>query len=133
MNKDLSYYRQLPYRRRVEPREEQGQVFFFAWVEEISWITADGATREEALHILGENFEDAIEALIALGDEIAEPVTWPASFPGSETVAHQAELELHVPRRAAAGQEMDWETPEHVAPWTPAGHSPDVRLVGADA
>jgi predicted RNase H-like HicB family nuclease len=75
-DKDLAYYKRLPYNRVLEPQTEGG---FIARIEEIPWIRIDGETREEALLRLHETFEDCVTTLIERGDEVPEPVLWPES------------------------------------------------------
>jgi predicted RNase H-like HicB family nuclease len=72
--KDPGYYLRLPYARRVEPRTDaDGASYFLARIAEIPFIRAEGSTPEEALRHLEESFEDCLQAMLDLGDEIPEP------------------------------------------------------------
>jgi predicted RNase H-like HicB family nuclease len=80
-DKDVRYYRRLPYRRTVAPRRDSdGRVYFLAQLEEIPSIRIHGESREEALHKLDEVFDDLIESMLEEGAEIPEPQLWPAPF-----------------------------------------------------
>lgn len=76
--KDVSYYRRLPYTRRVEKREgSEGEPYYVARIEELPALRIDGETREKALHKLNESFDDFIDMMLEQGDEIPEPESWP--------------------------------------------------------
>lgn len=77
MTKDLTYYRRLPYTRRVEVRQDDSTTYFLARIAEIPFIRIHGASQEDALAALQEVFDDCIQAMIDSGDEIPEPRPWP--------------------------------------------------------
>lgn len=77
--RDLSYYRGLPYRRRVDLAVENGEEFFIASVLELPGLKADGRDHVEALKNLAEAFDDYIQAMLEWGTEIPEPELWPGS------------------------------------------------------
>jgi predicted RNase H-like HicB family nuclease len=79
--KTLSHYRQLPYTRRIEPREDSdGTRYFVAWIDEIPFVKIDGATREEAFLRLSEIFDECILGMLEMGDQVPEPALWPLNL-----------------------------------------------------
>lgn len=74
MEKDLAYYRSLPYTRRCKPEfdEEDGR-YWVAWVDELPGCKTDGATRAEAMWRLGQLFDDYIAAKLEWGTNIPVP------------------------------------------------------------
>lgn len=135
--KDISYYRRLPYRRRVRVEEDStGPEYFVAWIEEIPWIEADAETREEALRKLDETFGDAIEAMLSNQDEIAEPELWPGSAGGGLKFSASTRKILGFARRKesrAAVVETSEKTVEQASPAPEWDHveSTDVQTMGA--
>jgi len=73
MTKDLEHYRRLPYRRVIEPSEDDGQRYYIARIVEIPALGGDGPTREDAHRRLDEAFEAYITVCLAEGLEIPEP------------------------------------------------------------
>lgn len=81
MAKTSSYYRGLPYRRRVRlEHEEAGEEYFVAFIEELDGVEASGDTPTEALFNLQPAFDDYIDAMLKWGDAIPEPSVWPESL-----------------------------------------------------
>lgn len=78
MAHNVSYYRELPYTRRVEPRKDaDGTTYFVARIVEIPPLRIHGATKEEALLKLDEIFDDVIDSMLQGGEEVPEPEQWP--------------------------------------------------------
>ena len=77
MSKDLSYYRSLPYARRVRLDADEGGDYFVAYVAELDGVEADGASPVEATYNLLSAFDDAIEAMLEWGHKILEPDALP--------------------------------------------------------
>lgn len=109
----VEYYQTLPYTKRVEPRtDSNGECYFLAWVEEVAFIQIDGPTREEALGRLIDVFQDCIEGMIESGDDVPEPLPWPARV--GDVDPSQFEL---LPRQGGDQRKLvDWEIAP--APWT---------------
>ena len=76
IKKDLAYYRALPYTRRVEYKEDEGEwaSYFLSNIDELPGCFATGKTRSEAIYNLSLLFDDYIEGLLELRGEIPEPV-----------------------------------------------------------
>ena len=72
-DKDLHYYRALPYTRRGEPAVEPGGRYWLAWIEELPGCKTDGASEVEAMQHLDELFDEYITAKLAWGSDIPEP------------------------------------------------------------
>ena len=75
VRKNLAYYRALPYTRRMEHKEDEGEwaSYWVANLNELPGCFATGKTRSEAIYNLNGIFDDYIEGLIELGDVIPEP------------------------------------------------------------
>lgn len=80
-NKDLSYYRQLPYTRRVRIEEDPEGQYFVAFVVELDGLEADGETAIEALFHLQEAFDEYIVSMIGWGEVIPQPEHWTERVP----------------------------------------------------
>jgi len=79
--KDATYYRSLPYTRRVDLVEEVGgTVYFLASITELPGLRGSGENHVEALASLRDAFEDYVEAMLTWRRAIPEPVLWPSSF-----------------------------------------------------
>lgn len=79
--KDVAYYRRLPYTRRVELRTDNPEgPYYLAYLQEMPGLRIDGSTPEEALLKLDQTFDDWIESMLELGDEIPEPEQWPGQL-----------------------------------------------------
>lgn len=121
--KTLDYYRRLPYRRRVRiQKEDSGDVYFIAFIEELPSVESDGDTPIEALQGLQAAFDDYIEAALEWGTEIPEPVRWPASLglesaegipPGSVSVAAIRPVLVDRPAVPEEGLEFSFRTEEN--------------------
>ena len=85
VNRDLAYYRSLPYTRRVRVERDVGGDYFIAYVEELGGLESDGLTETEARYNLQLAFDDYITALLARDVEIAVPELGPLH----STVAHR--------------------------------------------
>lgn len=73
LEKDLDYYRQLPYMRTVDLEEIEGEHWFSAHIAELPAIVGAGKTRSEALVELDRAFDSYIEANLAWDLPIVEP------------------------------------------------------------
>ena len=73
MNKDIDYYRSLPYRRIVELTEDESGRYYLARIAEVRGVGGDGATREEALQTLTEAFDAYLSVCLEDGLDIPEP------------------------------------------------------------
>lgn len=73
--KNLTYYRSLPYQRRVKPVQEvDGSFYWLAWVEELAGCRTDGATESEAMYNLNDCFDGYVETMLEIGREIPLPL-----------------------------------------------------------
>ena len=84
MKKTLGYYRQLPYERTLEVRQEGSGRYFLFRIAEIPTVAGDGATKDEALTHLKEAFDDYVGWRLEDGLSIPmpeRPVTKSASKP----------------------------------------------------
>ena len=122
--RDISYYRQLPYRRIVELIEEDdGQDYFVARIEDLPWIKIHGETREDALHRLDEISDDCIQSMLDDDGEVPEPVAWPADI---GYVPEERVVEIGM----ASDHAVTFTDPKEADPWTPVGvENDDRRLV----
>ena len=73
MDKDLSYYRALPYARRAELQQEDSEHYWVAWIEELPGCKTDGSTCVEAMANLDVAFDDYVEAKLEFKSEIPLP------------------------------------------------------------
>lgn len=75
--KDLQYYRELPYTKRVDREYDEGEwkIYYLATISELSGCMATGKTRQEALCNLKYLFDEYIEGLLEWGEPIPEPAT----------------------------------------------------------
>lgn len=115
-NRQIGYYKRLPYTRSVDVREEDGETYFLAEIEELDGVEASGATRWEALHNLEAAFDSYLRAMTELGREIPTPDSWPETYPGE----YREELLKGEPEPQATGDQHDWpeeiREPEFPAP-----------------
>ena len=118
--RDISYYRQLPYRRIVDLIEDDDQDYFVARVKDLPWIQIHGETHEDALHRLDEIFDDCIQSILDDDGDIPEPVAWPADI---GYVPEQGVVGIGV----ALEQSVTFTDPEDADPWTPVGVEDDDR------
>jgi predicted RNase H-like HicB family nuclease len=73
-DKDLHFYRALPYTRRCEPAvEPAGDRYWLAWIEELPGCKTDGASEAEAMQHLDDLFDEYITAKLDWGSDIPEP------------------------------------------------------------
>lgn len=85
--KDVRYYRRLPYTRRVDIRTDAEPVYYVASIAEIPFIMVDGDTPEEAVAKLAEMFDDCVAALIDSGEAIPEPALWPGPISDDQPIS----------------------------------------------
>ena len=85
-NRDLAYYRGLPYTRRIRVERDAGGEYFVAVIEELSGLESDGVSDLEARYNLQLAFDDYIAALIARKAHIEEPELWPGTARRSTVV-----------------------------------------------
>jgi predicted RNase H-like HicB family nuclease len=111
MERDLQFYRALPYSRTVSLVEDDGGdgTYFLAHVEELPSVKADGESHVEALYNLSLAFDDYISAMLAVGRAIPEPELWPPE-----------ELEIHTGR--VVGQILRQVFPRPAVSTTPDSH-----------
>jgi len=77
MQRNLRYYRGLPYMRRARLCHEQDQFFWHAWIEELPGCEVDSSSKASAFAALDEVFEDYVLAKLEWGSVIPEPARWP--------------------------------------------------------
>lgn len=127
-SKDVAYYRRLPYTRKLELRQDgDGSVYFIARIKEIPALRIDGETREEALLKLDETFDDWIESMLEMGDEIPEPDVWPG-VPADPSLTPPASLPVAFELPRVAGAVYLSEAPK---PWTAGRTEPQTAGAGA--
>ena len=73
MNKDVAYYRTLPYEREWLPRDDESGRYFVVRLKDIPNVYATGNTRQGALAALGSAFDDQICWCLAESVQIPEP------------------------------------------------------------
>lgn len=75
MEKDIQYYRELPYTKRVDHEHDEGEweTYYVATISELPGCMATGKTRQEALCNLKYFFDEYIEGLLEWGESIPEP------------------------------------------------------------
>ena len=72
--KDLAYYRRLPYTLRTEPAlDEDGKRYWIAEFLELRGCKMDGQTQVEAVAELHDLFDEFIAAKLESGSPIPEP------------------------------------------------------------
>lgn len=124
--KDVAYYRRLPYTRQVDlRRDSDGSVYYVARIKEMPSLRMDGETREEALLKLDETFDDWIESMLEMGDEIPEPDVWPG-VPASPILTPPVSLPV-VDKLPVVGDAVYFSTQPQ--PWTSI--STRLQTVGA--
>jgi len=74
MDKNVSYYMSLPYTFIIQPYQEDGEFYYIGKVLELDGCMSDGETQEETLANLREAMEGWIEAKLANGFEVPEPL-----------------------------------------------------------
>ncbi len=80
MRKDLDYYDGLPWRVTIEPeRQDDGSLTYIASHPDFDGVLGTGATPEAALADLRAARRSMIEALLAEGYPVPEPVVTPSS------------------------------------------------------
>jgi predicted RNase H-like HicB family nuclease len=80
MKKDVDYYDGLPWRVIIDPeRQDDGSVIFVASHPDFDGVLGTGETPEAALADLHAARRSMIEALLAEGYPIAEPVVAPST------------------------------------------------------
>lgn len=118
--KDATYYRSLPYTRRVELVEESGgEAYFLASIVELPGLRGSGESHIEALASLWDAFEDYLEAMLAWGRAIPEPVLWPSSFgfdpravrPVAAALLHGPPHPVETPSWGATPKHARWADP----------------------
>lgn len=121
--RQISYYKRLPYTRSVDVREEDGETYFLAEIEELDGVEASGETRWEALHNLNAAFDAYLRAMIELGREIPTPESWPETYPGE----YREGLVESEPEPQTTGEQHDW--PEEIRePEIPVPGEEEVRV-----
>ena len=79
MKKDINYYDGLPWRVIIDPeRQDDGRVIFVASHPDFDGVLGTGETPEAALADLHAARRSMIEALLAEGYPIPEPVVAPS-------------------------------------------------------
>lgn len=73
MNRDPSYYLELPYQTVWEWRQDDAEPYWVVRLAEIPEVVGDGATRGEAETALGRCLADYVRYRQAEGLPIAEP------------------------------------------------------------
>jgi predicted RNase H-like HicB family nuclease len=107
MNKDLAYYRALPYGREWIPRDDESGRYFVVRLVEIPEIYGCGATKQEALSNLREAFDDQILWALEEGLDIPVPAVIP---PEAKHQVRVALVELPRRRRTTVKQGTDERT-----------------------
>lgn len=124
--KNAAYYRRLPYRRRVQPRDDGGQRYFIAWIDELPAIEIHGPSADVALIRLDEIFDDCIESMIEAGDPIPEPAAWPHGYETGLPLTEKSKTGGLFRRFAAKRREpappspVKFSTHEEAEPWQTA-------------
>ena len=93
-DKDLRYYRALPYTRRAQPVLEDETTYWLARVAELPGCEVEGATKHEAFANLGEAFEDYIAGKLEWGSPIPEPTRWSQVGPARPVRRQIVEFEV---------------------------------------
>ena len=75
MEKSIEYYMNLPYTFIIQPYTDESGIYYIGKVLELDGCTTDGDTKEEVLENIKEAMESWIEAKLANGFAVPEPVT----------------------------------------------------------
>lgn len=126
---DATYYRSLPYTRRVELVEEPGgEAYFLASIVELPGLRGSGESHIKALASLRDAFEDYLEAMLTWGRAIPEPVLWPSSFGfDPHAVRPVAVAPVHRPPRAV--ETPSWGAIPNQARWAYSTERLETALV----
>ena len=73
MEKNLDYYRALPYTRVVDREGDGDEVYFVVRIKELPGCIATGRTRPEAMMNIKKAFDEFVEAHLEWGNRLAEP------------------------------------------------------------
>lgn len=109
MEKDLQYYRGLPFTRRIERKKGggEGEHYFTAEIEELPSLLATGPTRAEVLYDLDAVFDDYIESSLEWGDRIPEPESGYTTVVGAKVVLVPADKEIQAEAKGHYAQVGD--------------------------
>jgi len=108
MKKTLGYYRQLPYERTLEVRQEGSGRYFLYRIAEIPAVGGDGATKDEALTHLKEAFDDYVSWRLEDGLSIPMP-----QRPVTKSVSKRYRLEIRPVKHGDSAGRSTVETPAH--------------------
>jgi hypothetical protein len=89
VNKNLAYYRSLPYEREWLPRDDESGRYFVVRLKHIPEIYGTGFTKQAALTVLNSAFDDQIAWALKEGLAIPEPSVGPVQ----STQTHEITLE----------------------------------------
>jgi len=111
MEKNLEYYRALPYTRRAEALYEgDGPPYWVAWVEELQGCKTDGQTSLDAMANLDNAFDEYVEAMLEFGSEVPIPSRIPEAATGVPTWTPDVPLEGEAVIRFALSNDDTSET-----------------------
>jgi len=85
MDRNVSYYMNLPYTLIIQPYQDEDEFYYIGKVLELDGCMSDGDTGEEALANLREAMKGWIETKLANGFEMPEPVA-ESSLSGKFTI-----------------------------------------------
>lgn len=74
IKKDLNYYMNLPWTYTIETDFEKGEKFFIVCINEFPGVCTDAQTIAEAMELIKDALQGAIELYLEHGDEIPEPL-----------------------------------------------------------
>lgn len=90
---ELSRYRRLPYKRRLDKETDEEGTYFVCRYPELPGLFADGKTRSEAIRNADEAFDDYILARLSFEDPIPKPE-------GAQRVSRALEFADQAPKGA---------------------------------
>ena len=74
MEKNVSYYMNLPYTLIIQPYQDESEFYYIGKVLELDGCIADGETKKEVLENLHEAMQGWIETKLENGFDVPEPL-----------------------------------------------------------
>ncbi len=100
-NKNLEYYRSLPWSYTITQAKEDGQNFFIIRVNELPGVCTDAPTIEEGMRLIKEAIQGAIEIYLENSEEIPEPVDQ-ETYKGNISYRTSSKRHSRIAREASA-------------------------------
>lgn len=108
MNKDLEYYRSLPYEREWTMRDDAGVRYFVVRLKDLPAVAGDGSTRDEAAQDLREAFDEFVATWLAGGRDVPEPKRAFSVPPSQGRAPLQVRASSSTPTKAMFERAVSW-------------------------